>query len=340
MKAAVLAEFGGPEVIEITQEPDPEPGPGQVVVDVKACGLNHLDIWVRTQPMFPRPIIPGSDIAGIVSAVGPGITDVEPGFETIVFPAYTEGRSRQALDGYYPVCPTFGMLGSHCNGGCAEKALVPAANALAKPRNISWVEGAALPITFVTAYHMLFSRAKIKAGETILIQSAGSGVGSVAVQMAKLAGATVIASTGSDEKVKRAKKLGADHVINYKTESVPKAVRKITDRHGADVVMDHNGPTTFESSMKSLSRGGRYVTCGSTGGPEVTLNLSALFYKAQSILGSTMGTAGELADAIQLVADGKIKPIIDKTFPLDELRAAHEYLESPERFGKVVIEVS
>ncbi len=340
MRAAVLTEYGGPEVITIEDRKDPEPAGDEVVVNVKACGLNHLDIWARTQKMFPRPLIPGSDVSGTVAAVGDGVKHIEIGAEVILFPGFADERTDDKLDDYYPMCKSFGMLGAHRDGGCAEKIAVPAELVLNKPKNVSWIDAAALPIVFLTSWHMLMTRACLRLGETILIQSAGSGVSHVAIQMAKLVGARVIATTGGPAKRQRALDLGADVVLDYKSDDVAKRVRELTGGRGADVVLDHNGPLTWETSLKSLARGGRYVTCGSTGGPKVTLNLASLFYTGQSILGSTLGTRAELAKCIQLVSEGKLKPIVDKTFPLEKLAAAHEYLENGERFGKVVIEVA
>jgi NADPH:quinone reductase-like Zn-dependent oxidoreductase len=340
MRAAVLTEYGGPEVITIQDRKDPEPAGDEVIVNVKACGLNHLDIWARTQKIFPRPLVPGTDVTGTVAAIGFGVKHVDIGDEVILFPGFADERTDDKLEGYFPICKHFGMLGAHRDGGCAEKIAVPAELLLDKPKNVSWVDAAAIPIVFLTSWHMLMSRACLRPGETILIQSAGSGVGHVAIQMAKLIGATVITTTGGEAKRQRALDLGADHVLDYKSDNVAKSVRQLTGGRGADVVLDHNGPLTWEASLKSLSRGGRYVTCGSTGGPEVTLNLTNLFYTGQSILGSTLGTRSELAKCIQLISHGKLKPIVDKTFPLEKLAAAHEYLESPDRFGKVVIKLA
>jgi NADPH:quinone reductase-like Zn-dependent oxidoreductase len=261
------------------------------------------------------------------------------GREVIVFPGLAGKMTIDKMRGYYPLCEDFGMLGAHRDGGCAELAVVPADSLLDKPPEVSWVEGASLPIAFMTAWHMLFDRAKLQPGETVLIHSAGSGVSHGAIQMAQMIGARVIATSSSVSKLEHARELGADEGIDYTKEDVGKRVRELTGGRGADVVLDHNGTVTWAASMKALGRGGRLVVCGVTQGAEVSLDLGALFYKAQSILGSTIGTREELATVIGLVAAGRIRPMIDRVYGLSEIRAAHERMEAPERFGKVVIEV-
>jgi len=340
MKAAWYEGCGGPEIIRVGDRPDPAPGPGEALVAVRACGLNHLDVWVRRGKSFPRPIIPGSDIVGTIAACGPGVGDFAPGDEVVCFPVYAAGYSFDGLGEYRVLAPGFGMLGSHRDGGCAELAAVPAECLIKKPAALAWQDAACLPIAFTTAWHMLFARAALQPGETILIQSAGSGVSHAAIQFARQAGATVIATSGTAAKLLRARELGADQAINYREEDVAARVREITDGRGVDVVFDHTGAATWEANMASLARGGRLVTCGVTAGGEVKLDLGKLFYQAQSILGSTMGTRKECARVCELVAAGRVRPVIDGVFPLDQLRAAHERLTAPDRFGKVVIQVT
>lgn len=341
MKAVWLTERGGPEVLQVKDVPTPEPQAGEALVAVRACALNHLDIWVRlgSRPSFPRPIIPGSDIAGTVHSLGPGATGVQPGDEVVVFPSIAQRLSRERLTGYDVLCEDFGIIGAHRNGGCAEFVTVPVENLVPKPPPVKWEAAASVPITFVTAWHMLIARAQVQPGETVLIQSAGSGVSAAAIQIAKLVGARVIATTGSEAKMERAQKLGVDAVLNYRTDDVPTRVRELTGGRGAGVVLDHMGAATFGANMASLARGGRLVLCGTTGGAETSVNLGQVYYQAQSVLGSTLGTRPEMATILDLVAQGKLTPVIDRTFPLEQIRQAHEYMESPDRFGKVVMVV-
>lgn len=341
MKAVVIAERGGTGVLQVKDVPTPELHAGEVLVAVRACALNHLDIWVRlgTRPDFPRPIIPGTDIAGTVHALGPGATGVRQGDEVVVFPGLSHHLSREKLTGYDVLCEDFGLLGAHRNGGCAEYVAVPAENLVPKPPSVKWDVAASIPVTFVTAWHMLIARAQLQPGETVLIQSAGSGVSTAAIQIARLIGARVIATTGDEAKVERARQLGAEVVLNYKTDDVPTRVRELTGGRGAGVVLDHMGATTFPTNMTSLARGGRLVLCGTTGGVQATINLAQVYYHAQSVLGSTLGTRVELATVLDLVAQGRLTPVIAKTFPLDNIREAHEYMEDPTRFGKVVMVV-
>jgi NADPH:quinone reductase-like Zn-dependent oxidoreductase len=340
MKAAWYETVGGPEVIQIGQRPDPSPRPGEALVAVRACSLNHLDVWVRRGKSFPRPIIPGSDVVGHIEACGPGVTDFAPGDEVVVFPVYATGYSADGLGEYRVVAPGFGMVGAQRDGGCAEKAVVPAETLVKKPSALAWLDAACLPIAFTTAWHMLFARAKVRPGETVLIQSAGSGVSHAAIQFAKLGGATVIATSSTEAKMLRARELGADHTIDYRVEDVAARVREITAGRGVDVVLDHTGAATWEANIDSLARGGRLVTCGVTQGAEVKLDLGQLFYGAQSILGSTMGTRRECAQVCEVVAAGRVRPVIDRVFPLEQIRKAHERLAAADRFGKVVIQVA
>lgn len=337
MKAAWLESFGGPEALQYGERPDPRPGAGEALVRVKACSLNHLDVWVRRGKSFPRPLIPGSDIVGVVEELGPGAEGVRVGQEVIAFPCYAKSQSIEKFRGYYPLCEDFQIFGAHRDGGCAERVAVPAAVLLEKPASVAWFDAACLPIAFLTAWHMLFARGSLKAGETVLVQSAGSGVGHAAIQMARHAGANVIATTGSPDKALRARELGADCAIDYTAEDVVARVHEITSGRGADVVIDHNGAKTWKSSIDALAKGGRLIVCGTTQGAEVSFDLGRFFYAAQSVLGSTLGTAADLHEVIQLVALGRIKPVIDRAYPLSQIREAHERLAAPDRFGKVVV---
>lgn len=340
MKAVWLEGFGGPEVLQVVERPDPAPGGGEARVRVMACSLNHLDLWVRRGKSFPRPIIPGSDLVGVVEAVGPGVREVRPGDEVVAYPALSAQPSPARLRGDVPLSPDFGILGAHRDGALSERAVLPAENLLPKPATLAWHEAACLPIAFMTAWHMLFSRGRLRSDETVLIHSAGSGVSHGAIQMARLAGARVIATTGSDDKAARAKALGADEVIIYGREDVPARVRELTGGRGADLVLDHNGAATWEASTKSLAAGGRLVICGVTQGAAVSLDLGRFFFASQAVLGSTLGRAEELMQVIDLAARGRIRPVIDSVYPLTDIRAAHQRMADPQRFGKVVISVA
>jgi len=341
MKAVWLTKSGGPEVLEIREVASPVPGDGEVLVAVHACAINHLDIWVRiaSRPGFLRPIVPGSDIAGTIHALGPGVTGLAPGDEVVVFPGIAPGSSAERLGGYDVLCPDFGIIGAHRHGGCAEYVAVPAANVVPKPASIPWEVAASVPVTFITAWHMLIARARLQPGETVLIQSAGSGVSSAGIQIARLAGARVIATTSGEHKIAHARSMGADVVLDYRTDDIVARVRELTNGRGADIVFDHHGVDTWEANMASLARGGRFVTCGTTSGAEVKLNLAKLYFQAQSVLGSTLGTRSELVTLLDLVARGRLTPRIDKTYPLEKIREAHEYMADPRRFGKVVMTV-
>lgn len=342
MKAVWLTRGGGPEVLDVADIPTPKPGDGEVLVAVKACALNHLDIWVRmaARPGFVRPIVPGSDIAGTVHALGAGVVGLSVGDEVVVYPGFAPTRSAQRLTGYDVLCPDFGIIGAKRHGGCAEFVAVPAVCVVPKPAALSWETAACIPVTYVTAWHMLVARAQIAIGETVLINSAGSGVSSAAIQIARLAGARVVATTSGPRKVEHARRLGAELVLDYKTDDVAARVREFTDGRGVDVVFDHHGAATWTANVAALARGGRFVICGTTSGPEVTLNLSSLYLQAQSILGSTLGTRHELVTVLDLAAQGKLTPQIDKVFPLDRIREAHEYMEHADRIGKVVMRVA
>ncbi|GMU36715.1 MAG: zinc-binding dehydrogenase [Phycisphaerae bacterium] len=335
MKAAWLETVGGPEALRTGDRPDPVPGPGEVVVRVRACSLNHLDLWVRRGKSFPRPLIPGSDVAGVVDEVGPGVVTFASGDEVVAYPAVVEGET--APGGYAPLASSFRIFGAHRDGALAERVAVPASVLIRKPCALSWLDAACLPIAFLTAWHMLFARARVQPGETVLVQSAGSGVGHAAIQMARLAGATVLATTGSPAKVDRALQLGAHHAIHYVAEDPVKVVRKLTGGRGADVVVDHNGDRTWATSVACLARGGRLVVCGVTEGARVALDLGSFFYAAQSVLGSTLGTLDELATVISLTACGTLKPVVDRVYPLCDIAEAHARLISADRFGKVVL---
>jgi NADPH:quinone reductase-like Zn-dependent oxidoreductase len=341
MKAIAIRAHGGPEAVNLVELPDPAPGPGQVVVAVKAAALNHLDIWVRAgwpglKLAFPHVL--GSDVAGIVEAVGPGVDGVKAGDEVVVNPSLGCGRCDRCLAGHENLCRRFAILGEHVSGGMAEKLAVSARNVLPKPANLSFVEAAAVPLTFMTAWHALVERARLRLGETVLVHAAGSGVGVAAVQIAKLHGARVIATAGSDEKLRRAKDLGADEVVNYETQDFVQEVRRLTDKRGVEVVFEHVGKKTWEKSILSAGIGGRIVTVGATTGYDPLTDLRHVFFRQLSLLGSTMGTAADLVQVLRFVGEGKLRPVVDRTLPLADARQGQALLSERAQFGKIVLE--
>jgi len=340
MKAIAIRAHGGPEVVNLEELPDPQPQPGEAVVRVKAAAMNHLDIWVRIgwpglKLAFPHVL--GSDVSGVVEAVGAGVSGVKVGDEVVVNPSLGCGRCEQCLSGHENLCRRFAILGEHVSGGMAEKLAVPARNVLPKPKNLSFEEAAAVPLTFMTAWHALVARAQLRLGETVLVHAAGSGVGVAAVQIAKLLGATVIATAGSDAKLQRARQLGADHVVNYETQDFVQEVRRITEKRGVEVVFEHVGKKTWEKSILAAGIGGRIVTVGATTGYDPLTDLRHVFFRQLSILGSTMGTGGELLEVLRFVGEGKLKPVVDKVLPLAEARQGQELLSNRAQFGKIVL---
>ena len=342
MKAILIRAHGGPEVLECSDAPKPAIGHGEVLIRVRACALNHLDLWVRRGlpgVKFPLPHIPGSDIAGEIAEVGPGVTSVSVGEKTVLAPGVGCGKCPACVSGIDNRCRQFSNLGYMLDGGYAEFVRAPEVNCLPFPENLSFEEAASVPLVFQTAWHMLVNRAELQPGEDILILGAGSGVGIAAIQIAKFFGARVITTAGSEEKLAKAKALGADELINHKTQKISAEVRRITAKRGVDVVFEHVGTATWDESFASLAASGRLVTCGATTGYDAKVDLRFLFAKQLSLLGSYMGTKSELHTVMKLVAAGRLKPIVDRVFPLTEAAAAHSYLESSSQFGKVVLRV-
>lgn len=340
MKAVLFKEHGGPEKLVYEEFPKPTIGPDEVLIRVKACALNHLDVWIRQgNPAYPMPLphISGSDIAGVVEEVGKQVESVKVGDRVFVSPGVSCWNCDQCLAGRDNMCKSYGLVGAMMHGGYAEYVKVPARNVLQIPGSLSFEQAAAFPLVSVTAWHMLFPLADLKQGESVLIMGAGSGVGHIAVQMAKWSGARVITTVGSDEKIDKAKAIGADEVINHSREKVAARVRELTHGHGVDVVVEHIGPDVWDVCMESLGKGGRLITCGATTGAEVKLNLRYVFSRQLTIKGSYMGTRAELVKAAELVGQGKLKPAIDRTYPLAEARAAQDQLLSRKFFGKIVL---
>lgn len=340
MKATIFQQHGGPEVFEYAEVPPPEIKQNEVLIEVKACALNHLDIFVRKgMPgiTIPLPHILGNDIAGVVREAGSLVTWTRPGDEVIVQPGVSCGHCVECLRGQDNLCREYDIIGYRRNGGYAALVAVPGVNVIPKPAELSWEGAAALPLVTLTAWHMLVTRANVQPGEDVLIHAAGSGVGSIAIQIAKLRGARVITTAGSDEKLLRARELGADEVINYTNDEWPREVKRLTDRKGVDVVFEHTGAATWPGSISSLKNNGRLVTCGATSGFDAHTDLRQVFYRHLTILGSFMGSKSELLEAMKFVASGRIKAVVDQTLPLSEAARAHELIEDRAQFGKIVL---
>ena len=341
MKAIRFHNHGGPEVLRLEEVPDPVVGPGDALVRVRACALNHLDLWQRRglrRVAIPLPHISGSDVSGIVVDSKGG--DLPAGTRVMLQPGVSCGRCLACLSGSDNECPHYEVLGYRNHpGGYAELVKVPVQNLVPIADSVSFVDAAAFPLTFVTAWHMLITRANLQRGEDVLVLAAGSGVGQAAVQIARLVGARVIATAGTDAKLERARAIGAAEVINHHTQDIAEEIKRLTNRRGVDVVVEHVGVATWAKSVRSLARNGRLVTCGATTGGEAGLDLLALFSKRLSILGSYMGTKAELIRAAEHLFAGRLTPIIDRTFPLAEAAAAQQRLEESGQFGKIVLEV-
>ena len=341
MKAVRFHQHGGPDVLRYEDAPEPQLVPGEVLVRVRACALNHLDLWERRgleHVKFPMPHISGSDIAGEV--VASAAADVSVGRRVMLQPGVSCDRCGACLSGKDNECARYEVLGyiSH-GGGYAELVKVPVQNLVSIPDEIDFVHAAAFPLTFLTAWHMLMTRAQLKRGEDVLVLAAGSGVGQAAIQVAVLHGARVFATAGTEEKLERARSLGASEVIHHHKQDIAEEIRRLTNRRGVDIVIEHVGEATWAKSVRSLTRGGRLVTCGATTGWNGGLDLRALFSKQLSILGSFMGTKGELLRAARFFFAGQLTPAIDRTFPLADAGAAQRRLEESGQFGKIVLEV-
>jgi len=341
MKAVIFSEHGGPEKLVYGEVPQPVIGPGEVLIRVKACALNHLDIWIRQgNPSYPisLPHISGSDIAGVVEEVGVQVEGVIVGDRVLVSPGVSCWRCEFCLTGRDNLCQSYSLIGGKMHGGYAEYLKVPFRNILPMPENLSFEQAAAFPLVSVTASHMLFALARVQHGETVLIMGAGSGVGSMAVQLAKLVGARVITTVGSDEKIPKAVILGADAVINHAKEKVADRVKLLTEGRGVDVVIEHVGPEVWDACLRSLTRGGRLITCGATTGAAVQLDLRHIFSHQLTVKGSYMGTRAELVKIVDLMGQKRLIAVIDRTYPLSDAQAAQEQMLSRNFFGKIVLE--
>jgi NADPH:quinone reductase-like Zn-dependent oxidoreductase len=340
MKAVRFHSHGGPEVLQYEDAPDPVARPGHVVVRVAACALNRLDLFQRNgleRVQIPLPHISGADVAGTIDEAGEGVQDLSVGQRVMLQPGLSCGACAKCLSAMDHQCARYDVLGYQSEGGYAERVAVPAANVIALPDHIDFVKAAAFPLTFLTAWHMLFAGARLTSADTVLVVAAGSGVGQAAVQIAKSRRARVIATARGVEKCAQAVTLGADDVIDSTREDVVKRVRELTGGLGANIVIEHVGVATWGASVRSLARGGRLVTCGATTGFEATLDLRHLFARQLSFVGSYMGTKAELLRASEGFFAGLYAPVVDSTFPLREAAAAQRRLETGSQFGKIVL---
>lgn len=313
------------------------PGPGQILVEMKAAALNHLDLYVRKGlPGLHLPLILGSDGSGVVKEVGSGVRQFAVGDKVVAQPGYGCGLCQDCLSGKENYCLKYGLIGEHFDGVQAQYVVLDQDKALRMPAGISFEEGAAIPLVYMTAWEMLVIKCGVKPGDTVLVIAASSGVGGAAVQIAKVYGARVIATAGTT-KLEKAKSLGADLVLDHYKQDIAKEVKKITNGLGCNIVVDHVGSATWQASLRCLGKGSKLVFCGTTTGPEVSLDLRFLYIRQQSILGSTMGTRGDMFQVMRLVEAGKLRGVVDKLFPFTEVAQAHEYLESGQQFGKVIL---
>jgi NADPH:quinone reductase-like Zn-dependent oxidoreductase len=341
MKAVRIHQFGGPEVLTYEDVPDPKPRKDQVLVRVRACALNHLDIWVRKGlPGVKLPHILGSDIAGEVAEVGEYVAGFKPGQRVLIAPMHFCGSCAKCVRGLQNQCREFTVLGNGVDGGNCELIAVPSMNLIPIPDGLDFTQAASLPLVFLTAWHMLVGLAGVRPGQTVLVLGASSGVGIAAIQMAKMFQCRVITTAGDEAKLEKARGLGADHGIHHYKQKISDEVRKLTNKEGVDIVIEHVGAATWDESVKSLKSSGTLVTCGATTGPNVGIDLRHLFARQLRLLGSYMGTMGELHEVLSHVFAGRLKPVVDRLFPLSEIRAAHEYLEKSQMFGKIVLDCS
>jgi len=339
MNAALFRRHGGPEVIRLEKVPIPEPGPCEVRVRVRATGLNHLDLWVRRglPRQIPLPHIGGSDIAGVVDAVGPGVVGIQAGIRVVVDPSVDYHWYGGIASGPSLATPEFRILGEHLPGGMAEYVVAPAANLVEIPSSVSFETAAAASLNGVTAYRAVFGRGRVGVGERVVITGGSGGVSTLAIQMARLAGARVYVVTSGEENVARVTGLGANVVIDRLERDAPRAIWEETGKEGVDVVIDSVGGEQWNQWLRTLSPGGRLVCYGGTAGPRVELDLRLLFWKQASLLGTTMGSPREYREAQKLVFEGEVVPVIHSVLPLTEARQAHELLEGGHVFGKVVL---
>jgi len=342
MRAAYFERHGGPEVLVVGDLPEPALRPGTVKVEVAAASLNHIDLYVRRgMPGIevPMPHIPGCDAAGSVAEVGEGVTHVAPGDRVLMNPSVSCGRCEFCVRGDATLCLGYQLIGETSNGTCCERIVIPGDNAIPIPDHLSFTHAASLPLVFVTAWRMLITRARLRAGEEVLVLGASAGVGIACIQIAKVAGARVLAAASSAEKLALCQELGADELIDYAQEDVVRKVRALTDKRGVDVVVDYVGKDTWVSSLRCLARGGRLVTCGATTGYNPQTDLRHIFFRQLEILGSTMGSRNELMAPLRLLFAGRMRPVVGAVYDLEEIAEAHRAMEERRVLGKAVIRV-
>ena len=343
MLAAVFHEHGERDVIQLERAPLPQPGAGEARVKVHACALNWLDVGIRRGPQFgavPLPLTTGVDVSGVVDALGADASGWQVGDEVTLYSLVTCGDCELCRAGEVTVCPDHQIIGEHSNGGLAEYMLAPARNLIAKPKRLSHIETAALPVVAGTAWHMLITVARLQAGESVFIPGAGGGVASMGIQIAKHAGATVIASTSTAEKMAKARDLGADLVVNYRDEDYVEQVIALTGGRGVDVAQDLVGAQTWADSLRTLARNGRMVVCGSHSGKQFDLRIPQIYHRQLSILGANGASYNELRRVLELADQGLLRPVIDRVLPLDQIREGHRILEEHDHFGKVVMQIA
>jgi len=342
VKAVYYEEHGPVEVLQYGELPEPELRPGTVKVEVRAASLNHIDLWMRRGLpgiTIPMPHIPGCDAAGVVAGVGAGVEGVAVGDRVLMNPSISCGQCEFCLRGDVTLCVRYQLVGETVSGTCCEYIVVPAHNAIPIPDHVTFEDAASMPMVFVTAWRMLITRARLRAGEDVLVLGASAGVGIACIQIAKVAGARVIAAASSQDKLDLCSELGADHLINYAEEDFARKVREITGKRGVDVVVDYIGKETWVKSLKSLSRGGRLVTCGATTGHDPQTDLRHIFFRQLEIIGSTMGSRNELEAPLKLIFEGRMKPVVSEIYDLKDLAEAHRSMEERRSLGKIVIRI-
>ena len=343
MKAAVFYEPGGPEKIQIAEVPDPQVGPEQVLVKIKACALNHFDLLVLMESdpaTFSFPFWGGADISGIVVETGNSVSQFNPGDCVVINPGLSCGSCEHCLAGEESQCNDYGIIGDTVPGGFAEYIAVDQNNLLKLPDHVTFVEAAAVPLVFQTAWRALMTQAGIQSGEDVLILGASGGVGSAGIQIAKLAGANVYAVTSTPEKASLARTLGADHILDRTSGDIWKELAELTDQRGVDAVLENVGAATWSQSLRSLVKGGRLVTCGRTTGAQAETDIKLIFWNQLQIIGSTMANNKEFSDVMTQFFQGELKPVIDSVYPLEQAREAYQRLEAGEHFGKVIIKIN
>lgn len=340
MQAWQINQYGPPEALQCVDVPEPTPKPNEVKIEIKASGLNHLDIWVRSGSLglkLPLPLIPGADASGVVVETGSKVQKFKKGDKVFVNPGFGCDQCEYCKQNNEVLCLNYQIIGEHVNGTHSSFICLPEKQFFPLPQNLTFEEGAAFPLVFMTSYHMLFSRGQLTKGETVLIMAGGSGIGSAGIQIAKALGAKVITTVGSEEHKTKVKELGADFAIDHYREDIAEKVKELTKGIGVHVILEHVGAKVWLSCLKSLAKGGRLVTCGGTTGADAAINLRHLFIKHHSILGSTMGNSQDLKMCAQLMAEGKLKPVIHQVLPITRLKEAHEIIEKGKIFGKLVL---